>query len=199
MRKLFVCAAYLSDNPIRLGNRKKQIHFLLVVPRDEDTSKLSTWSKIAVGMARVATALGASTIPEILPSQGQHEIKLQRVIDKELGELSITDFPTWLHGENGSVRNPPPFSLSNIAVKPHSSPGRGPKLHISTARRSPELLSWIAPAVQSTISIRNISPVLISVTGGISGCQRLWSGNFCSHGFFFRSMGITSLGVGGAI
>jgi len=35
----------------------------------------STWSKIAVGMARVATALGASTIPEILPSQGQHESK----------------------------------------------------------------------------------------------------------------------------
>uniref|UniRef100_A0A3Q7FZ93 Uncharacterized protein n=1 Tax=Solanum lycopersicum TaxID=4081 RepID=A0A3Q7FZ93_SOLLC len=75
-----------------------------------------------------------------------------------------------------SVRNPPPFSLSNIAVKPHSSPGRGPKLHISTARRSPgsagfpsvsttQLLSWIEPAVQSTISIRNISPVLISVTG----------------------------------
>lgn len=37
--------------------------------------KLYTWSKIAVGIARVATALGASTIPEILPSQGQHESK----------------------------------------------------------------------------------------------------------------------------
>lgn len=32
-----------------------------------------TWSKIAVGMASVAHAFGASTIPEILPSQGQQD------------------------------------------------------------------------------------------------------------------------------
>lgn len=35
----------------------------------------STWSKMAVGIASVATALGESTIPEIRPSQGQHESK----------------------------------------------------------------------------------------------------------------------------
>nr|GMC64092.1 hypothetical protein Iba_chr02dCG1640 [Ipomoea batatas] len=33
----------------------------------------STWSKMAVGIASVATALGESTIPDIRPSQGQHE------------------------------------------------------------------------------------------------------------------------------
>lgn len=38
-----------------------------------------------------------------------------------------------------SVRNPPPLSLSSVAVKPHSLPGSGPKLHISTTRRSPGL------------------------------------------------------------
>lgn len=34
---------------------------------------LSTWSKMAVGIASVAKAFGESTIPEILPSHGQHD------------------------------------------------------------------------------------------------------------------------------
>lgn len=38
-----------------------------------------------------------------------------------------------------SVENPPLFSLSSVAVYPYSSAGRGPKLHISTTRRSPGL------------------------------------------------------------
>jgi hypothetical protein len=33
----------------------------------------TSWSKMAVGMARVATALGTSTMPEMRPSQGQQE------------------------------------------------------------------------------------------------------------------------------
>lgn len=32
-----------------------------------------SWSKMDVGIARVATAFGASTMPEILPSQGQQD------------------------------------------------------------------------------------------------------------------------------
>ena len=39
----------------------------------EEKLEVITWSKMAVGIARVATALGESTIPEILPSQGQHD------------------------------------------------------------------------------------------------------------------------------
>ncbi|KAL3813670.1 hypothetical protein ACJIZ3_014938 [Penstemon smallii] len=35
--------------------------------------RINTWSNIAIGIARVATALGASTMPEILPSHGQHD------------------------------------------------------------------------------------------------------------------------------
>lgn len=35
--------------------------------------EIDTWSKIAVGIAKVAMALGESTIPEILPSHGQHD------------------------------------------------------------------------------------------------------------------------------
>lgn len=31
---------------------------------------------MAVGIARVATALGESTIPDILPSHGQHDNKM---------------------------------------------------------------------------------------------------------------------------
>lgn len=34
-----------------------------------------TWSNIAIGMASVAQALGASTIPDILPSHGQQDSK----------------------------------------------------------------------------------------------------------------------------
>lgn len=36
-----------------------------------------------------------------------------------------------------SLLHTPPFSLSNVPVKPHSSPGRGPRLHSSTISRSP--------------------------------------------------------------
>ena len=32
-----------------------------------------TWSKMAIGMARVTQQLGASTIPAMWPSQGQHD------------------------------------------------------------------------------------------------------------------------------
>lgn len=32
-----------------------------------------TWSKMAMGMARVQQALGTSTMPEMRPSQGQHD------------------------------------------------------------------------------------------------------------------------------
>jgi hypothetical protein len=46
------------------------------VPKRISVERLQdTWSNIAVGMASVATALGASTIPDILPSHGQHDSK----------------------------------------------------------------------------------------------------------------------------
>lgn len=35
--------------------------------------KADTWSKMAVGNARVAQAFGTSTIPEMRPSQGAQE------------------------------------------------------------------------------------------------------------------------------
>lgn len=64
---------------------------------------------------------------------------------------------------------------------------------------SAEPSSLMAPPVQSDISTLKSSPVFTSATGGMRGCQRLWRGNFCSHGFFVKSTGTSSLGVGGAM
>lgn len=42
--------------------------------RGRDQERLvNTWSKIAIGMARVAQALGTSTMPERRPSHGQQD------------------------------------------------------------------------------------------------------------------------------
>lgn len=60
---------------------------------------------------------------------------------------------------------------------------------------SAESLQPIPPPLKSTISTRKTSPSRTSATGGMSGCHRLWSGYFCSHGFFFKSTGTTSLGL----
>jgi len=48
-----------------------------------------SWSNIAVGMARVVTALGESTIPDILPSQGQHESKRYACIKSPIPGVKI--------------------------------------------------------------------------------------------------------------
>ena len=79
------------------------------------------------------------------------------------------------------------------------------RVHVLTVERSmdftstAESSSLMAPAVQSVISTLKSSPALTSATWGSWGCQRLWRGKFCSHGFFVKSMGITSLGVEGAM
>ena len=39
----------------------------------EQERAMNTWSKIAIGMARVAQALGTSTMPERRPSHGQQD------------------------------------------------------------------------------------------------------------------------------
>lgn len=49
------------------------------------------------------------------------------------------------------------------------------------------------PPVKSIISTLKSSPFRTSATGGISGCHRLWRGSFCCHGFFFTSIGTTTL------
>lgn len=86
-----------------------------------------------------------------------------------------------------------------------SSVDRLNQVHILTAERSmdftstAESSSLMAPPVQSVISTLKSSPALTSATWGTWGCQRLWRGNSCSHGFFVKSMGTTSLGVEGAM
>lgn len=52
-----------------------------------------------------------------------------------------------------SMLHTPPFSLSKVPVKPHSSPGRGPRLHSSTISRSPAhhsraptVFFWVEPS-----------------------------------------------------
>jgi hypothetical protein len=47
----------------------------------------------------------------------------------------------------GAQQRPHPFSRSKMPVKPHSSPGSGPRLHSSTIRRSPA--GWCASPCES--------------------------------------------------
>ena len=63
-------------------------------------SYLTTWSKIDVGIAKVATALGESTIPEILPSHGQHDSRryIWKTLSYPLYELpsnKLVFYLTW--------------------------------------------------------------------------------------------------------
>jgi hypothetical protein len=82
-----------------------------------------TSSNIAVGMARVATALGESTIPDILPSHGQHDSKRYTCIKSPMPDVKIIF--TWHDNSRQNRRigpqlwsegqlHPSTFKLANI-------------------------------------------------------------------------------------
>jgi len=73
-----------------------------------------------------------------------------------------------------SVKKPPPFSLSNIPVNPHSSPGRGPRLQISTMRRSPGI------AGSPDVSVTRIGPLRLCTCQSSSKWLILWNSLNCS-------------------
>ncbi|BBN69640.1 hypothetical protein Prudu_1072S000700 [Prunus dulcis] len=112
--------------------------------------EIDTWSKIAVGIAKVAMALGESTIPEILPSHGQHDNRRKPLISIA-PQNEISPSP-WEKCMSPVLRFAPSMNTGRSSID-----GAVPTI--------PESSSLIEPPVQSTISTLKTSPVLTSATG----------------------------------
>ena len=88
------CLTNLSMNTLHLkGATTNTVHITVTTKTKENCvgqdSSQHTWSNIAVGMARVVTALGESTIPDILPSHGQHDSKRYTCIKSPIPDVKI--------------------------------------------------------------------------------------------------------------
>ena len=83
----------LSMNTLHLKGATTNTVHITVKKTKENCVRLDswqrTWSNIAVGMARVVTALGESTIPDILPSHGQHDSKRYTCIKSPIPNVKI--------------------------------------------------------------------------------------------------------------